>query len=105
MVKFQVRYRRARVTVEGEKPEGCSACHASGRVELHHYHYAYTTKEVRENPQLAFENGLWLCFPCHMIADAIRKIVWNQDRFAKVHHALMRFSSNPIQYPRRVDQF
>lgn len=96
-MKFRVRYRRARVTVEGKKPHKCSACPARGRVELHHHTYKYTTAEVRKNPQLALENTIPFCYTCHRIADMFRKLAQDQARTRKVCDALMKGFSEEVK--------
>jgi hypothetical protein len=73
-MKTRVRYRRARFAVECRRPAWCEWCRRPGRVELHHWKYAYTTKEVRKDPPLALKNTRWLCFRCHILADAMRKL-------------------------------
>ena len=73
MERVRVRYWRAAFTVSVEKPSICECCGRKGRLECHHWKYAYKTSEVRKNPQLALENTSWLCFTCHRIADAYRK--------------------------------
>lgn len=72
--KTRVLYRRARVSVDALRPCMCQACGRIGRVELHHWRYAYQTKVVRKMPQLALDNTTWLCFACHNVADAVRKV-------------------------------
>ena len=78
--KTRVLYRRARVSVEVVRPCMCQACQRIGRVELHHWRYAYKTKVVRKLPQLALDNTSWLCFTCHNLADSLRAV-----RDADVH--------------------
>ncbi len=87
-MKFRVRYRRARVTVEGTRPKECAACKAEGRVELHHWRYDYLTKHVRSVPGLALDYTIPLCYQCHRIADAIRKTAQDPERFHQVMAAL-----------------
>lgn len=91
-MKFRVRYRRARVTVEGEKPTTCKACQLGPnefcRIELHHWKYAYSTKEVRANPQFALENTIGLCYLCHRVADHIKNVLKDSERFHAVMAAL-----------------
>ncbi len=88
VTKFRVRYRRARVTVEGPWEHYCKACGAHGRIELHHWKYAYTTKVVRQNPQLALENTIPFCYQCHKVADHIKNLVKDPERFHQVEAAL-----------------
>lgn len=75
MVRIRVRYRRIRVYVNTKKPSKCECCGRPGRLELHHWKYQHTTAEVRFHPQLALDNTTWLCFTCHKLADALRKIL------------------------------
>lgn len=89
-MKFRVRYRRARVTVEGVRPKKCAACSAMGRIEMHHYFYAYKTKDVRKEPQLALDYTIPLCYQCHKIADMLRHMSRNLERTHKVDIALIK---------------
>ena len=97
-MKFRVRYRRARVTVEGDRPKYCAARHimkkGKVRIELHHWKYAYTTKEVRANPQLALENTIPFCYQCHRVADHIKNLLEDKVRFHQVMFALSYASIN-----------
>lgn len=91
-MKFRVRYRRIRVTVQGERPVQCAACprhlHKGWKIELHHYAYMYTTAEVRKNPQLALENTVPFCYHCHKLADAIKNLMKDPFKFHRVMAAL-----------------
>ena len=88
-MKTRIRYRRARVTVDIDKPEKCEACGAGGRLECHHFIYAHKTTEVRKNPELATENTVWLCYKCHRLADMVRKLSADKQRTEAVIHKLM----------------
>lgn len=96
-MKFRVRYRRARVTVEGFRPKNCAACGVRGRVELHHWKYAYTTAEVRKNPQLALKFTIPFCYKHHKIADYIRRILKDPEGFHLVMIALSYDSINKMK--------
>ncbi len=85
---FQICYRKIRVQVEGTRPTRCAACAAQGRIEMHHWKYAYTTEQVRKNPQLALENTIPFCYQCHKLADAIRNLMRDRFRFNQVMVAL-----------------
>ena len=50
----------------------CEVCGKEGKIDFHHYKYAYKTSEVRKDPQLALENTIMLCYTHHKIADAMR---------------------------------
>jgi hypothetical protein len=79
-MKFKIKYRRATFTVEGEKSDTCQSCHKKPHksgLHFHHRKYAYSTKEVRKNPQLALENTIQLCWYCHRVADALRVVESN----------------------------
>jgi hypothetical protein len=89
-MKFRIQYRRARVTVTGTKKRRCEACGAIGRTEMHHYHYSYTTKEVRKDPQLAIENTIELCYLCHKMADMLRRQASDRLRTGMVCDALLK---------------
>lgn len=71
-MKIKVKYRRARFTVEAARPRTCQCCGKRRQMQLHHWRYAYKTSEVRKDKQLALDNTSWLCFRCHVLADAMR---------------------------------
>ena len=58
----------------------CEACGKSKKkreiksTHLHHWRYAYKWSSVKKNPELALENTIELCYACHEIADAIRRL-------------------------------
>ena len=91
-MKIRIKYRRTTITLDtaelGRIPAYCECCgkrkinlpyvtKGVKKLDFHHWIYAYTTEEVRKNPILVVENTSRLCFRCHMIADAIRKIFEN----------------------------
>lgn len=92
--KVRVLYRRLSVRVLVDKPAMCQACGGSGQIQLHHFLYAYKTSEVRKNPQLALDNAVWLCFPCHRVADALRVTETNPARVMWILAAVNRYRSN-----------
>lgn len=84
-MKFQIRYRRIRVYVDWKhRGRRCHCCGRAGRLELHHWKYAYTTAEVRANPELALKNTSWFCYPHHRVADAL-------TRFRRASSEVMTF--------------
>lgn len=86
--RFRVKYRNARVWVAGRKLGMCMACGEKGRTEMHHWHYAYTTDEVRKDPQLANHHTIELCFKCHRTANMIKNLADDEPRTKKVSFAL-----------------
>lgn len=72
--KIRVKYRRARFTVRALKPKVCEFCGREGKIDLHHWQYAFSTDCVRLKPELALKHASWLCFPCHQRGDAMRTI-------------------------------
>lgn len=87
-MKIRVRYRNARVRVDAMRPGECQACGWAGRLEFHHYAYAYKSGQVRKMPVLALDNGIWLCFNCHVLADALRKLFKDPTRSKSVIDAI-----------------
>ena len=84
----------ARITYQGMRvkcdeipePTQCEVCkRVKGeqikQLQKHHFLYKYSKKKVKENPKLAFENTVALCYPDHRLADALRTIYdsrrWN----------------------------
>jgi len=71
-----IKYRRASIKVDIERPKTCSCCgKTQKKIDYHHWIYAYPTDEVRKNPQLVLDNGNWLCFTCHNIANALKHVM------------------------------
>ena len=88
---MKIRYRRITVEVEGERPKKCCVCEKEfKKIDMHHFKYAYKTDEVRKNPQLALENTIPVCYYCHRIADALRKIEENEERVDKINQEIMK---------------
>jgi len=86
--RYPVTYRRKRVFVERNSPikKGkCSACHRTVKngeiktTQLHHWKYEFSVPKVRKNPELALKNTVELCYGCHQVADAFRKILERSD--------------------------
>jgi hypothetical protein len=88
-MKTRIRYRNARVSVELKKAGLCQACKAKGCTEMHHYFYAYSSSEVRAAPALALDNTIELCYKCHRIADALRKLLKDPSRSLAVVDSVM----------------
>jgi hypothetical protein len=61
------------------RPE-CVCCKKKGFLYLHHLKYAYTVKEVRANPLLALDNTICVCYKCHEVANAMRKLLEADDQ-------------------------
>jgi len=80
---YKIKYKTITVIVPGDKPASCDCCAKTPDprgLGFHHWKYAYTVKEVRENPELAKENGNWLCFYEHRIGNCMRIIDENPER-------------------------
>ena len=77
--KIRVKYRKLRVWVVAVRPKKCPVCWRVGQIQLHHWIYAYKTAEIRKEPRLVLKNATFLCFPCHKIGDAIRKVHEDKD--------------------------
>lgn len=90
-MKMQVLYRRKKFTVDWNKPLNCQACGNNGGkkgCQCHHYRYEFKTEEVRRNHDLLKKNTIWLCFPCHRIADAVRIVDDNHDKAVRIRGLL-----------------
>lgn len=81
---WPIRYQTITVRVPSETPIRKRVCEACGRsvdkgeikrTHLHHWVYAYKTDTIRENPKLALDNCVELCYGCHQMADALRAIL------------------------------
>ncbi len=76
--KYTLKYRRLTVRLSENPRKGkCTNCPREGKTDMHHWTYAYPTKDVKANPELALDNTIELCFVCHQIANALKKVVEN----------------------------
>ena len=109
---IQISYRKTRVSFRLEdipekflRPEFCPSCHTKpNRWHFHHWLYAYKTKEVKENRELVFENGVWLCYNCHkMFADHWRWIVYWTRKNPRLGMGVMKLM--PIEFKRTLAQY
>lgn len=81
---FKVRYRSITVKVNGVRGDTCYLCPKPHVVKprglhLHHFKYAYTVKQVKENPQLALENTVLCCFHAHRVLNSKRIVEENAE--------------------------
>jgi len=86
-MKFKVKYRRSFFTVEGIKSDTCQCCGKKPKksgLHFHHLVYAFSTDEVRKNPQLALRSTIQLCWYCHRVADALRIVNEHPDIVIKL---------------------
>jgi hypothetical protein len=77
MISERVTYKGKRITVhltEKARKGICACCGKKGFTSLHHWKYAFTLKQIRKMSPLAILNTSELCFTCHNIANAMRKI-------------------------------
>jgi hypothetical protein len=81
---MRLKYRRATFTIECNKPTVCEACGGKGKIDLHHYKYEFKTSEIRKNKLLILKNTIWVCFPCHQVADGIRRTEEQPERTRKI---------------------
>ena len=69
-------YHGLRVKVNFEPRTGtCEACERKFKLtNRHHWLYAFTFKEIRENPELVIKYTNEFCFLCHRAANSLRMI-------------------------------
>ena len=82
-----VRYKNISVKVDKIKPTICSCCKKKAKprgLHMHHTCYNYTPDEVRNNPELATHNTIYLCYFCHRVANSIRIVQEHSDIFIKL---------------------
>lgn len=82
-----IRYKNITVKVDGIKPTICSCCGNKAKprgIHFHHIRYSYTIDEVRNNPKLALDNTICLCFSCHRICNCIRILEENKEKAKKL---------------------
>jgi len=90
---IKIKYKNAIVKHEGIKPTTCEVCGRQGKprgMQYHHFKYAYGVEEVRKRPELAFHNTIFVCFPCHKIADAIRITEKNPETAKKIRELIRK---------------
>ena len=89
---MKLKYRRLTVEVDFVRPKKCCVCEKTfKKIDMHHWKYAYKTDEVRKNPQLALHYTIPVCFYCHRIADAFRKLTENADRSDKIAKEIIKY--------------
>jgi hypothetical protein len=84
---MKIKYKNVTAEVSGEKPTTCECCGNTPKprgLQFHHWRYKYTTKEVKERPELALEETSVLCFFCHRIANCIRILEENPDKVKRL---------------------
>lgn len=82
---MRIKYRRATISVDVDKPKTCEGCKRTigkeiKKLDCHHWKYEFTTDEVRKNPKLVLKNTSWLCFTCHRLGDALRKVLADTNK-------------------------
>jgi len=88
-----ISYKGLKVKVDKERPIKCECCQKIPfRTQCHHYKYEFTKKQVKENPELVLKNTQFLCYSCHLLANALRKIAENQEKCKKL--GLVKFEMN-----------
>ena len=89
-----VRYRNTNIRVDVDyqiRKHICQCCGRTGKCDLHHWKYEFTTKEVKKNPELALKNTSELCFTCHNIANSMKHIY---DADEKIVIKLIKLKEN-----------
>lgn len=82
---YSVKYKNITVRLPvNPRKNKCECCGRTGKIDLHHTIYLYTVAQVRENPLLSADNSFSLCFPCHAMANNIRKILGNKALFRSI---------------------
>jgi hypothetical protein len=79
-MKQTIRYRKKTIKLDIPMPirdHICKCCGRQGKTDLHHWVYAYPTKQVQKTKMLALENTTELCFVCHRLANCISHLDHN----------------------------
>jgi len=82
VTRYPIDYEGKKIWVELDKPPKkgvCEACHRKvGKdikiTQTHHWRYAYKKKSVLENPKLALENTVELCFSDHRYGNSLMNL-------------------------------
>ena len=82
--KYRLNYHRLRLKLKkNPRDQVCECCNFHGWTNIHHWRYAYTYTQIRDNNALALENTTELCFPCHLIGNAMR-ILFEKDPYLQL---------------------
>lgn len=78
---YTLNYRGTRLKLSFNPRKGvCMCCNHKGLTNRHHWQYKYSRKQVMENNLLALNYTTELCFTCHQIANALRKLFENSPK-------------------------
>jgi len=88
---MQIRYKRIKVKVDHKKPTICKCCGNTPKprgMHMHHTKYEFTIDEVRKKPELALKNTIGLCYHCHRLANCMRILEENKEKYKKLKKIL-----------------
>lgn len=79
-MKSTIRYKKTTIRIKENPRKGMCMCCLKffQKTDMHHWIYAYETKEVKKNPELALNNTTELCYHCHLFANALKKCTENE---------------------------
>ena len=75
---FTLNYHGTRLKLPYPPRDGtCKVCGKKAKTNRHHFWYAFTRKQVMDNPDLAMLYTEEMCgfWPCHEMGNSIRKLV------------------------------
>jgi hypothetical protein len=73
-MKQYIRYKKTNLHVNVDyliRNKICECCGKHTKTDLHHWKYAYPTKQVQKYKLLALDNTVELCWSCHRLANCI----------------------------------
>ena len=96
--KYRLNYHRLRLKLKkNPRDQVCECCNFHGWTNIHHWRYAYTYAQIRENNSLALRYTTELCFRCHMIADAIRVVEEAKEQHPKIVRKLYELREKALK--------
>ena len=96
-----LRYQNITVWVKAPERIQCAICKrkiGEGIKQLarHHFIYKYSQNKVKENPELALENTIIVCYPCHRLCDALRTLI-EVNRWERLDDIIMSMPEELIE--------
>lgn len=92
--KYTLRYKRTTIYLDQNPRIGiCTCCGKPAKTQLHHIVYQFTTKEIKEHPELALKNVIELCWYDHRLCNMLRQLEENKKR-VKILRRLIKCLKN-----------
>lgn len=85
----RVSYKRRRIKLPFNPRSGTCDCCGRSRprikhTSIHHWRYAYKWKEIKDCPRRVLDYTSELCYACHEVANAIRRVNLSDKKVKKL---------------------